>query len=93
MTAVTSPPDGRRILLLTHESLEREGGTRLPRLAKNSESPRPFDPICRMAFDKKPLTRRERAANVVKREVFNKYGPQARAVLDALLRSMQMKDC
>jgi type I site-specific restriction endonuclease len=65
----------------------------LPRLAKNSERPRPLDLICRMAFDKKPPTRRERAANVVKGDVFNKYGPQARAVLDALLQSMQMKDC
>jgi type I site-specific restriction endonuclease len=33
----------------------------------------------------KPLTRRERAENVKKRDVFTKYGPQARAVLDALL--------
>ena len=32
-----------------------------------------------------PLTRRERAENVKKRDVFTKYGPQARAVLDALL--------
>jgi type I restriction enzyme R subunit len=31
------------------------------------------------------LTRRERAENVKKRDVFTKYGPQARAVLDALL--------
>jgi type I restriction enzyme R subunit len=45
----------------------------------------PFDLICHVAFDKKPLTRRERAANVIKRDVFTKYGPQARAVLDALL--------
>jgi type I restriction enzyme, R subunit len=45
----------------------------------------PFDLICHIAFDKKPLTRRERAANVIKRDVFTKYGAQARAVLDALL--------
>ncbi len=45
----------------------------------------PFDLICHVAFDKKPLTRRERAENVKKRDVFTKYGPQARAVLDALL--------
>jgi type I restriction enzyme R subunit len=45
----------------------------------------PFDLICHVAFDKKPLTRRERAANVQKRDVFTRYGPQARAVLDALL--------
>ena len=45
----------------------------------------PFDLICHVAFDAKPLTRRERADNVKKRHVFNKYGDQARAVLDALL--------
>ena len=45
----------------------------------------PFDLICHVAFDAKPLTRRERADNVKKRNVFNKYGDQARAVLDALL--------
>ena len=45
----------------------------------------PFDLICHVAFDKKPLTRRERAENVKKRDVFTKYGPQARAILDALL--------
>ena len=45
----------------------------------------PFDLICHVAFDAKPLTRRERAANVKKRDVLNKYGEQARAVLDALL--------
>ncbi len=45
----------------------------------------PFDLICHVAFDRKPLTRRERAENVKKRDVFTKYGPQARSVLDALL--------
>jgi type I restriction enzyme R subunit len=44
-----------------------------------------FDLICHVAFDRKPLTRRERADNVRKRDVFAKYGEQARAVLDALL--------
>ncbi len=44
-----------------------------------------FDLICHVAFGAKPLTRRERAENVKKRDVFTKYGPQARAVLDALL--------
>jgi len=51
-------------------------------LGKNLD---PFDLICHVAFDKKPLTRRERAENVKKRDVFTKYGGQARAVLDALL--------
>ncbi len=45
----------------------------------------PFDLICHIAFDSKPLTRQERADNVKKRDVFTKFGPQARAVLEALL--------
>ena len=44
-----------------------------------------FDLVCHIAFDAKPLTRRERAENVKKRDVFTKYGGQARAVLAALL--------
>ena len=48
-----------------------------------------FDLICHVAFDRPPLTRRERAENVRKRDVFTKYGPQARAVLDALLAKYQ----
>jgi type I restriction enzyme R subunit len=45
----------------------------------------PFDLVCHVAFDQPPLTRRERAANVRKRNYFTKYGEQARQVLDALL--------
>ena len=45
----------------------------------------PFDMICHVAFDRPPLTRRERADNVRKRDYFAKYGEQARAVLNALL--------
>lgn len=44
-----------------------------------------FDLVAHVAFDQKPLTRRERANNVKKRDVFGRYGDQARAVLDALL--------
>lgn len=44
-----------------------------------------YDFICHIAFDQKPLTRRERADNVKKRNVFAKYGGEARAVLEALL--------
>ena len=44
-----------------------------------------FDFICHIAFDQKPLTRRERAQNVKKRNVFAKYGEDARAILEALL--------
>lgn len=48
-----------------------------------------FDLICHVAFDRPPLTRRERADNVRKRDVFTKYGPRARAVLEALLQKYQ----
>ena len=44
-----------------------------------------FDFICHIAYGKKPLTRRERAENVKKRDIFNKYGAEARKVLEALL--------
>jgi type I restriction enzyme R subunit len=67
------------------EELEAEGlalDAVADELGKNLDL---FDLICHVAFDKKPLTRRERAENVRKRDVFTKYGPQARAVLDALL--------
>jgi type I restriction enzyme R subunit len=45
-----------------------------------------FDLVCHVAFDQPPLTRKERAEKVKKRNVFGKYGDQARAVLDALLQ-------
>ena len=44
-----------------------------------------FDLICHVVYGQPPLTRRERAENVKKRDVFTRYGAQARAVLDALL--------
>lgn len=44
-----------------------------------------FDLICHAAFDKPPLSRKERAENVKKRDYFTKYGDQAKAVLEALL--------
>ena len=44
-----------------------------------------FDLVCHVAFDQPPLTRRERADKVKKRNVFGKYGDKARAVLEALL--------
>jgi type I restriction enzyme, R subunit len=46
----------------------------------------PFDLVCHVAFDQPPLTRRERAERVKKRNVFGKYGAKARAVLEALLQ-------
>jgi len=44
-----------------------------------------FDFICHVAFDKKPLTRRERANNVKKRDFLSKYSDDARKVLEGLL--------
>jgi type I restriction enzyme R subunit len=67
------------------EELEAEGLPLDPIAEELGKDLDPFDLICHVAFDKKPLTRRERAENVRKRDVFTKYGPQARTVLDALL--------
>lgn len=44
-----------------------------------------FDLICHVAFEQPPLTRKERANNVKKRDYFTKYGDQARKVLETLL--------
>ena len=67
------------------EELEAEGLPLDPIMDELGRNLDPFDLICHVAFDRKPLTRRERADNVTKRDIFTKYGPQARAVLDALL--------
>lgn len=45
----------------------------------------PFDMILHIVFDQPPLTRKERAENVRKRNYFTKYGKQAAEILDALL--------
>jgi type I restriction enzyme, R subunit len=45
----------------------------------------PFDLICHVAYGQPPLTRRERAENVRKRDYFARFGEQARAVLETLL--------
>lgn len=45
----------------------------------------PFDLILHIVYDQPPLTRRERARNVQKRDYFTKYGEQAARVLEALL--------
>ncbi|WP_311230891.1 EcoAI/FtnUII family type I restriction enzme subunit R [Acidovorax sp. WCS2018Noco2-16] len=45
----------------------------------------PFDLLLHVAYDQPPLTRRERAQRVKKRNVFTQYGPVARKVLEALL--------
>lgn len=45
----------------------------------------PFDLICHVVFEAKPLTRKERANNVKKRNYFTRYGDKAQAVLNSLL--------
>lgn len=67
--------------------LLRESGIDLQALKhdKNMDDVDDFDFICHIAYGKKPLTRRERAENVKKRDIFNKYGAEARKVLEALL--------
>lgn len=67
------------------EELEAEGLPLDPIVEELGRDLDPFDLICHVAFDAKPLTRRERAENVKKRDAFTRYGDQARAVLDALL--------
>jgi type I restriction enzyme R subunit len=57
------------------EQLQAQAGTEVD----------PFDLICQVAFDRPPLTRRERAEGVQKRDIFGRYGETAQAVLAALL--------
>lgn len=71
------------------DELENEGLDLEPLAAEVGKDLDPFDLICHVAFDRPPLTRQERADNVRKRDVFTKYGPQARAVLEALLQKYQ----
>lgn len=67
--------------------LMRESGIDLQalKIERNMEDVDDFDFICHIAYGKKPLTRKERAENVKKRDVFNRYGAEARRVLEALL--------
>ncbi|PRY72995.1 EcoAI/FtnUII family type I restriction enzme subunit R [Halomonas ventosae] len=61
------------------EDLTRELGDRL------GDEPDPFDVICHIAFDRPALTRRERAEQVRKRDIFTRYEGQARQVLESLV--------
>ncbi len=45
----------------------------------------PFDLICHIVFGQKPLTRRERADNVKKKDYFTRHSGTARKVLEKLL--------
>ncbi|MGH6926054.1 MAG: EcoAI/FtnUII family type I restriction enzme subunit R [Propylenella sp.] len=49
----------------------------------------PFDLVLHAAWDQRPLTRKERAEKVRKRNYFAKYGETARAVLEGLLEKYQ----
>jgi type I restriction enzyme R subunit len=71
------------------EELAEEGLPLQPLMDEVGKDLDPFDLICHIAFDQPPLTRRERADQVRKRDVFTQYGPQARAVLEALLTKYQ----
>ncbi|WAF85205.1 DEAD/DEAH box helicase family protein [Metapseudomonas otitidis] len=53
--------------------------------AKRGQPLDPFDLICHVAYDQPPLTRKERAEQVKKRNYFAKYAGAARQVLEALL--------
>ena len=65
----------------------KESGIDLAALkhTENMDDVDDFDFICHIAYGKKTLTRHERAEQVKKRDIFNKYGEQARGVLEALL--------
>ncbi len=71
------------------EELENEGLLLDPLAEDVGKGFDPFDLICHVAFDQPPLTRRLRAENARKRDVFTKYGKQARAVLEALLQKYE----
>ena len=68
------------------EELQMEGAL-LEHLRKLSGNPPvdDFDLLCHVAFDAKPLTRRERALSVQKRGYLDKYSGTARKVLETLL--------
>lgn len=68
------------------ELLEQQGiDLEQMKVAQNMTDVDDFDFICHVAFDQKPLTRRERANNVKKRDFLSKYSGVAREVLEALL--------
>ena len=71
------------------DELATEGLLITPLAAELGVDLDPFDLICHVAYGQPPRTRRERVEGVRKRDVFAKYGAQARAVLDALLQKYQ----
>ena len=75
--------EGRKQAIL--DELEAEGLPLGPIADEVGKDLDPFDLICHIAFDQPPLTRKERADSVRKRDIFTRYGKEARAVLNALL--------
>ena len=67
------------------EELEQHGVLFEPLAEEVGKDFDPFDLICHVAFDQAPLSRKERAQAVKKRDVFSQYGETARKVLDVLL--------
>ncbi len=71
------------------DELASEGLLLEPLMDEVGKALDPFDLICHVAFDRPPLTRHERANDVRKRDIFSRYGAQARAVLEALLTNYE----
>ena len=78
-----SAEDKKRVI----SELLREQGIDLETMKaeQNMSDVDDFDFICHVAFDRKPLTRKERAENVKKRDFLSKYSGVAREILEALL--------
>lgn len=74
--------DKKRVIV---EELERQGVIFAALNQEIGSAFDPFDLICHVAYEQKPLTRRERAEQVRKRDYFSKYGDLARKVIAALL--------
>jgi type I restriction enzyme R subunit len=77
-----SQADRKRAVI---QELEEQGVLFEPLAEKVGKAFGPFDLICHVAYGQPPLTRRERAENVKKRNYFAKYGETARQVLEGLL--------
>jgi type I restriction enzyme R subunit len=78
--AVIEELEAQGVLL---DALAEEVGKRAGKYAGKAFDP--FDLVCHVAFDRPALSRKERAEQVKRSDVFARYGEQTRAVLDALL--------
>jgi type I restriction enzyme R subunit len=77
--------ESRREKCAIVEELEQQGVIFAALNEEIGSSFDPFDLICHVAYEQKPLTRKERAEKVKKRDYFTKYGDLARKVISALL--------